>query len=132
MRQEFWPRDSSLLALMLACVLGALAAPAPAAEPLGRLFYTPDQRESLDTARSKKTRVNLSTEKQEKQEEPAVPQPEVVTYGGIVRRSDGKTTVWLNNRAINEKDAVSGPIVGKVRPDGRVTLQGTQSGRNVD
>jgi len=119
-----------LLPLVLACALVALSAPAPA-EPLGRLFYTPDQREALDTARNKKTRGNPDTEK----EKPAVeapPAPEIVTYGGIVRRSDGKTTVWLNNRAVNEKDKGSGAVLSAVRPDGRVTLHSPQTGRNVD
>ena len=110
-------------------VLALLAQPAAGAETLGRLFFTPDQRAALDAARSKKTRVNLETEKPE---EVAAPVPEVVTYGGLVRRSDGKTTVWLNRRAINEKDKASGAIVGRIRPDGRVTVQSPQTGRNVD
>ncbi len=104
----------------------------PAAEPLGRLFFTPDQRATLDTARSKKTRVNLETEATV-EKPPAPPAPEVVTYGGLVRRSDGKATIWLNNQAINEKDVRSGTtLVGRVRPDGSVTVQSPQSGRSVD
>ena len=73
-----------------ALVLTLLAPPAIAAEPIGRLFYTPDQRVTLDTARSKRGRNAVDTEKVE---EPAPPTPEVVTYGGMVRRSDGQTTV---------------------------------------
>jgi hypothetical protein len=105
------------------------AAPAGAAEPIGRLFYTPDQRTSLDGARSKRARNAVATEKEESP--PPPPSPEVVTYGGMVRRSDGKTTVWLNNHAVGEKETGS-RIVGKVRPDGSVTLQSPHTGKNVE
>ena len=111
----------SLLVLLLA------AAAAPAAEPIGRLFFTPAQRTQLDVARSQKSRVVIEPE----QEAPRM--PEVVTYDGLVRRSDGKTTVWINNRAINDGKA-SGrlPVPGHVRPDGSVRLVDPQSGRSVD
>ena len=125
-------RDTGEEAVKLApfaLVLLLLAPPAVAAEPVGRLFYTPDQRATLDTARSKRARNVGATEKEEPPPRP--PSPEVVTYGGMVRRSDGKTTVWLNNHAVGEKEAAS-RLVGKVRPDGSVTLQSPQTGKNVE
>ena len=123
-------RDSTIRSLIFLAVLAAAPSPAPAAEPLGRLFFTPDQRVSLDAARSKKTRV---TTEEATEKPPAPPVPEVVTYGGVVRRSDGKSTVWLNDRAVDEKDARAGTaIVGRVRPDGSVTVQSAQTGRSVD
>ncbi len=116
--------------LALACALLLGAGPAAAAEPLGKLFFTPAQRASLDVARSQKSRVTLSAEKNE---EEAAPTPEVVTYGGMVRRSDGKTTIWLNNRAVQGNERAGGTsIVGRVRPDGGVSLQHPQTGRSVD
>ena len=116
--------------LPLACVLAAIAAPAPAAEPLGRIFFTPAQRASLDVARSQRTRTTVATEKTDEEVAPA---PEVISYGGMVRRSDGQTTVWINNRAVNEKEPVGGtPMVSQVRPDGAVSLQVPESGRSVD
>ncbi|MBI2294900.1 MAG: hypothetical protein HYU76_02390 [Betaproteobacteria bacterium] len=116
--------------LALACLLAAITAPAPAAEPLGRLFFTPAQRGSLDVARTQRARTTVATEKTN---EEAVPVPEVITYGGMVRRNDGKTTVWINNRAVHDKEAVGGAsMVSKVRPDGGVSLQVPQSNRSVD
>jgi hypothetical protein len=109
-------------------VLALLAQPAAGAERLGRLFFTPEERAALDTARIKKTPPPVASADAPQ----AAPPPEVVTYGGLVRRSDGKTTVWLNNRAMNDKDTAAGSISGKVRPDGRVTVQSPQTGRNVD
>jgi len=125
-------RHTLFAAGWLGCALAAGAAPAPAAESLGRLFFSPEQRSTLDTLRSKKTRVVLETETPNEKPPPA-PTPEVVTYGGIVRRSDGNATVWINNRAIEDKDVRSGStIVGRVRPDGSVSVQSSQSGRAVD
>lgn len=128
-------RRLKIVSLLFGCALAAPAMPAFAAEqapPLGRLFFTPEQRVKLDDARSKKTRVTLTTEKPEEVAPPPPPAPEVVTYRGIVQRSDGQTTVWLNDRPVTEKDKVSGSIVGTVRPDGRITVQGQQSGRSAD
>ncbi len=134
-RRSGQARASNIGKLIVFWALAAWAAPAPAAEPLGRLFFTPAERTLLDAARSKKTRVNLETETEPTtvDKPPPPPAPEQMTYGGLVRRSDGKTTVWLNNRPLNEKDVRSGTtIVGSVRPDGSVTLQSPQSGRRVE
>ena len=117
--------------LALACALVLAAWPAVAAEPLGRLFFTSAQRASLDTARSQRSRATLSAEKNE--ETTAAPVPEIVTYGGMVRRSDGKSTIWLNNRAMHDNERPDGAtLVGRVKPDGGVTLQVPQTGRSVD
>jgi hypothetical protein len=113
------------------CALAATIAPAYAADaPLGRLFFTPSQRASLDVARTQRARTALSTEKSE--EATAAPVPQTLTYDGAVRRSDGKSTVFVNGRPVNEKDSAAGTIVGSVRQDGSVSLQIPQSGRSVE
>jgi hypothetical protein len=119
------------ISLTFCCALAAAATsvPAPAQERLGRLFFTPAQRASLDVARSQRARAALSTEKPEQE---AAPVPQTITYSGVLRRSDGKTTVWINNQPVNdEESAGAAAIVGRVRPDGSVTLQVPQSGRSV-
>ncbi len=120
-----------ILRLGLACLLAAVAAPATAADPtLGRLFFTPSQRASLDVARRQRTRVTVATERTEQVVQPI---PQTITYGGMVRRSDGQTTVWLNDRAVDEREPADGAtIVRRVRPDGAVTLEVPQSSRRVD
>ena len=101
-------------------------------EPVGRLFFTPPQRQQLDVARVQRARTTLATEKTE-EVSTAAPVPQTLTYDGAVRRSDGKTTVWINSRPVNDKDPASGAvIVGRVRPDGSVSLQMPQSGRSVE
>jgi hypothetical protein len=123
--------DEFVKRLALSCVLAAVSAPLPVAaqEPLGRLFFTPAQRTSLDIARTRRARATLSNERTEE----AAPVTQTITYGGMVRRSDGKSTVWLNSRPVNDQEPVGGvSIVGRVRPDGSITLQVPQSGRSVN
>ncbi|MGH8633968.1 MAG: hypothetical protein ACRET7_07530 [Burkholderiales bacterium] len=119
------------IGLTVCCALAAAltSVPAPAQERLGRLFFTPAQRASLDVARSQRARTALATEKTEQE---ATPVPQTITYSGVLRRSDGKTTVWINNQPVNERESAgAAAIVGQVRPDGSVTLQVPQSGRSV-
>jgi hypothetical protein len=123
-------------ACLLALALSFCAAPAGAAERLGRFFFTPEQRGSLDVARAKRVRTSVGTEEGvavAAEKPPPPPQPEHVTYDGIVRRSDGRVTVWLNDRAVQDKDLRAGaPIAGRIRPDGAVTVQSAQTGRSVE
>ncbi len=127
-------RLDAISRLLIACgVLAGFAAPAAAADaPLGRLFFTPSQRASLDIARKQRARTALATEKTE-EFATAAPAPQSITYDGVVRRSDGKSTVWINSRPVHDKDPAGGAVVvGRVRQDGSVTLQMPQSGRSVE
>jgi len=58
-------------------------------EPLGRLFYTDKERSALDA------NIARVTKKPAK----AIPIPPSVTLNGIVTRSDGERTVWIDGRA---------------------------------
>ena len=122
--------DASLKRLIVLFALVGATAPVAAqpAGPPGRLFFTPDQRASLDRARAQRARTTLSTENPEQD---AAPVSQTIIYGGVVRRSDGKSTAWLNNQPVNDREPFGGTIVGRVRPDGSVTLQVPQSGRSV-
>jgi hypothetical protein len=51
----------------------------------------------------------------------------------MVRRSDGRTTVWINDRAVDDQEAAGGAtVIRRVGPDGAVTLEVPQSKRRVD
>ena len=120
--------------LLTVCVLAAAAMPAPvvAAQPeqLGRLFFTPAQRSSLDVARNQRARAALATENPEQE---AAPVSQTITYGGLIRRDDGRTTVWLNNQPVRDTDpSGAGAVVSRVRPDGSIVLQAPQSARSVN
>jgi len=119
---------------LILCVALVIAAdPAVAqVQPLGRLFFTPAQRSSLDVARSQRARTALATEQTE-ETVAATPVPQSITYDGMVRRSDGKTTIWINSRPVHDNNPAGGAaIVGRVRRDGGVSLQMPQSGRSVE
>ena len=113
--------------LLLIVFSVSIANAAKAEQPLGRLFFTPAERAQLDQARTHKHRSPQSTAP----EPVASPATQTITYSGIVRRSDGKSILWLNNRAAEEKEALAGlPVDGRVGADGAVTLQGA-SGATV-
>lgn len=102
-----------------ALLLLAAAHTAQAADPVGRIFFTPEQRVQLDNMRIQKTVTSQAREE---------PVPEVVTYNGIVRRSDGKATVWINEEAVTEAGLRGKQsMVGRISRDGRITLQAPQS-----
>jgi hypothetical protein len=107
----------------------SLAGPASAAQPIGRLFFTPTERAQLDIQRSQK-RVPETAAAQAPERRPTT---EVITYSGIVRRSDGKSILWLNNKPADEKEALSGlSVTGRVRPDGAVVLQVPETGGSIN
>ncbi len=81
-------------AFVLALV--ALVAAPVAADELGRLFFTPEQRSLLDLARRTQTAAPSAGE-----------DGAGVTLSGIVVRSDGRQTVWINGRA--QSAAVASP-----------------------
>lgn len=118
-------RRSYLILIFTALAVGAGTS---YAESLGRFFFTPAERAQLDHARVNKQRTpNAPAEPVA-----APPVSEVITYNGIVRRSDGKSILWLNNRPQEEKEALLAlPVNGRVGADGAVTLQVPQTGSTV-
>ncbi|MDZ7656960.1 MAG: hypothetical protein U0997_13560 [Sulfurimicrobium sp.] len=68
--------------------------PGYADEALGRLFYTPEQRARMDVARQHERSIRLD-------EEESAPPSANILLNGVITRSDGKSTVWINNRLQN-------------------------------
>lgn len=102
--------------LVFATAFAVSSSPLVADETLGRLFFTPEKRQALDYQRQ----FNIQ-EKQEAQEDPTL------TIDGVVMRSSGGRTVWINGVALDTERTDSGVAVtasrtnpGKVivRPDG--------------
>ena len=105
------------------------AAAAPAAE-LGRLFFTPAQRAALDAARKQNVRVEIANEDTERPQQPAAPAPRDLSVNGLIQRSDGKSTVWVNNKPL-AGDTAGGYNVTTRRGDNRVNLTAPDGGRSV-
>ena len=84
---------------------------AHAQEPLGRLFFTPQQRDALDARR--KARVP---------DRPTAPVASPTTrLDGYVQRSGGRSTVFINGEPVPEGSAEA-PRVDTGRRDGRVPV----------
>ncbi|NDP49282.1 MAG: hypothetical protein GZ085_13015 [Sulfuriferula multivorans] len=97
--------------------LSLLASPASQAEPieLGRLFYTPTQRAQLESARAHKQTQRPSTKQR-----PAMSAPAPLRFDGVVIRSDGKSTRWVNGKAEVGASSVTGLKPGQIRANGKV------------
>lgn len=83
------------LSVMMTCVWALAPFPGHADETLGRLFYTPEQRARMDVARQHERNVRID-------EEESAPQSANILLNGVITRSDGKSTLWINNRIQNE------------------------------
>jgi hypothetical protein len=110
-------RNRRLAGLLFALALTAAIIPqATAEEALGRLFFTPERRQTLDRQR----RLNI----QEKQE---IPEDPMLTINGVVTRSSGKSTVWINGVSQNENETRNGvAVTPNGKEPGRIVVQTTE------
>jgi hypothetical protein len=112
-RHTAWLKRFARLPVLLLATLGVWGESLAAAptEP-GRLFYTPEQRALLEAARTR----NVTQVKQASPE--AGPAP--VRFDGMVVRSDGTGTRWVNGRPQVGTSGVADLKPGQIRADGRV------------
>jgi hypothetical protein len=108
--------------------LGLAALPGMAAEPLGRLFMTAEQRRELDALRE--PGGDVLTDASRLAQPDAAPVESQVVLNGVVRRSRGPDVVWVNGRRTGEADA---RIRLRKGPDAanRVTLETPADGSSV-
>jgi hypothetical protein len=121
-----------MMAQLLALIVLMAGAGTAAGAEFGRMFFTPAQRAALDHFRDLNIRsAAISDDDNDKDLVPPSPAPEQVSVNGIVRRSDGKNTVWINNRAVGAQQA-PGILVAPGKDDNRVKLTVPQSGRSFE
>lgn len=111
-RQPNLTRSACVGGLMLAA-LNAWAESAPA--DAGRLFYTAAERAQLEAARAR----NITEVTQAAQPVP-VAAPPAVRFDGLVIRSDGKRTSWINGQRQTGAADAAGLKPGQIRSNGRV------------
>jgi hypothetical protein len=103
----------------------------------GRFYTTPKQREQLDEARrTQPEQITLALPEQEIQETdggPAQPAASSIMLDGIVYRSDGKNTAWINRNSTNEGNVETQytRVEEKDVDSNRVTIQLPGSGDRV-
>lgn len=117
-------------ALFVAALIAGSIVPAAAttAEPLGRLFFTPKQRNDLDAGKYAGART------------PAVPAPRSVRLDGVVTRSDADRTVWINGRVyhggspdgVQVKTSPGAPASTTIRIPGKAAATRVKVGQRLD
>jgi hypothetical protein len=103
-------RAALLLAAFLAALLVGRAAQA---QELGRLFFTPEQRQALDARRKARVPDKPAA---------AVASP-TMRLDGYVKRSGGRSTVWVNGESTGDASRIP------ASSDGRVPVQIDTGGR---
>ena len=87
--------------LSLAMLAPACAADAP---DLGRLFFTPERRATLERQRTLNVQEAQSL------------QGTSMSLDGVVYRSSGKATVWVNNQAQTESESARTGVTATISP----------------
>lgn len=108
---------------LLAAILLATAAGAAAAQGLGRLFFTPEQRAELDARRKARLPDKPAA---------ALIESPSTTLDGYVKRSHGDSTVWLNGEPVPEGAETRRIRVIRSRSDrSRATIEVRDHGRRI-
>ncbi len=122
-------RQVAWLLLMVAAVSGVSAD-----ERVGRLFSTPAERVELDLLRrgliKKKVLNGAVGEVGENVPPPVAAEPLVLN--GLVRRSDGRTTVWVNGQRLEPRGG-NGKVTlhGRADRSNRVKLRLSKEPKNI-
>jgi hypothetical protein len=117
----------SLLAILLLPGVGSAAG----AEPIGRLFSTPAERAAIDKMRQLGQKADAPIEPKP-EVAPPEPEHEQITLDGFVRRSGGKSTMWVNGKP-QQSGEISQGITVMQRPAKapRISLL-LRSGKRLD
>ncbi len=124
---------AALLSVALISPICAAAERGAASPTLGRLFFSQSQRAELDRRRSappvspSKPAVRVVAKPVTP---PSSPSPEIVTVNGIVQRSDGQSTVWINDRPVSDQDESTIAIRDRGE-GGQITLQIPESAHRL-
>jgi hypothetical protein len=107
-----------VIGFVLVMTGNANAADPADAEALGRLFFTPERRTTLERQRLSNIQETQTL------------QGATISLNGVVHRSSGKSTVWINGRPQHETDAartgVSATITAK-NPGSAVLAAGEET-----
>ena len=130
-----------VLLACLACALlaGGWARAADSDDEFGRFFTTPKQRERLDELRKSVSDVVINVKDEELNTDVDVKtveqQHNEIRLKGVVSRSDGKNTAWVNDSNTYEGDVASGVIKideHQIGPNGlRLELPGDKKTVNL-
>jgi hypothetical protein len=109
-------RSGSTVFLLAVFLIGLTSVPLQAAaeDDFGRLFSSQAERKKLDILR-KNQKLIIASPQQSARLEPAADElPEPVTLQGYVKRSDGSTTLWINNKTVQENSIQDDVEIGRL------------------
>lgn len=117
-------------ALSVAALVAGSIIPATgmAAEPLGRLFFTPTQRNVLDAGKYAGAPASVALG------------PRTIHLDGVVTRSDAERTVWINGKAYHDespdgvqvKTSPGAPASTSIRIPGKTATTRVKVGQRLD
>ncbi len=106
----------------LALAVAFLGAGPAAAQELGRLFFTPEQRAALDARRAARL-----------PDKPSVAQESPTTrVDGFVARSSGRSTLWVDGEPHADGAQPDGLRVQRGRDPGKVTVTFGEQARRIE
>jgi hypothetical protein len=124
------PKTIHFFAMLIGLIAASISYQVGAEDDFGRLFSRPTERKNLDYLRKNQP---LKIIKQDAVEmnptvEPApIVLPDPIKLQGYVKRSDGqKSTLWINDQAVQEDSVVDDVSIGKL------TGRGKNSGEGLD
>lgn len=111
-----------MMRAVFAALVLLLSAHQATAQELGRLFFTPEQRDALDARRRARLpdRPNV-----------VVASP-TTRIDGYVKRSEGKSTVWVDGEALPDGTQPEGLRLRRGDDPSRVTVILGEDGRRID
>lgn len=117
-------KNTTIIIVTLLLSLMQAQVRAEGAEDFGRLFSRPNERSNLDVMRqNQKLKVVAPEPVDSGTEAPApIALPDPITLQGYVKRSDGTSTVWINNQPVQEGSTVNNVNIGRLNESAK---QGT-------
>jgi len=123
------PQSANTFKMLTGLLLGLLmtifftSVQAAPDDDLGRLFSKPNERNNLDNLRQNQKLKIVSPQDDplpDPMAEAAPPElPDPITMQGYVKRGDGeKSTLWINNQAVQEDSTVGNVKIGRLNQSG--------------
>lgn len=107
--------------------LTSLPLQAAAENDFGRLFSSSAERKKLDTLRKNQKLMVASPQKNTPLEPVADELSEPIALQGYVKRSDGSTTLWVNNKAVQENSIQDDVEIGRLSKQNNSAKNGSDS-----
>jgi len=118
---------SGLSIFLLASLTSYMSAQAASDADFGRLFSSAGERKKLDTLRQNQQLIVASPQKNTSPEPELNELPEPITLQGYVKRSDGATTLWVNNKPVQENSAQDHVEIGRLTKQHNPANNGSDS-----